>query len=176
VCIVGSYDKQGKANMAAIAWAGIVNSEPPSVGIAVRPSRYSHACISESGAFTIGLPTEKYIKEADYFGVSSGRDADKLAVTGLTALAGKFVNAPYIDEFPYVMECEVTHSLELGSHTLFVGEIKDIRVDSALLDGKGRVDWEKDGFLCYDMSANTYRLTGAAVGKAFSVGAGFLKK
>ncbi|MDR1815761.1 MAG: flavin reductase family protein [Clostridiales Family XIII bacterium] len=176
MCVVGAYDEAGKANMAAIAWAGIVASVPPSVGISVRPSRYTHVCIKRRGAFTISVPSLHYLKEADYFGLASGRDADKLAVTGLTAVRGAFVDAPYIEEFPYVLECAVTHSIEIGSHTLFVGEVKDARADAELFDEQGHVDWAAGQIVCYDMSANSYYSVGENVGKAFSVGAGFLQK
>jgi len=176
MCVVGTYDEAGKANMVAVAWAGIVASTPPSVGISLRPSRYTHECLEKRGAFTISVPSVQHLKEADYFGIVSGRDVDKLAKTKLTAAKGNFVDAPFIEEFPYVLECEVTKTVEIGSHTLFIGEIKDARADEGLFDENGRIDWSKGELACFDMAAAAYYSIGEKVGKAFSLGKEFLEK
>lgn len=173
--VVGTYDEKGVANMIAIAWTGIASSDPASIAIAVRPSRYSHANILHRKAFTVNLPSAAYLDETDYFGIVSGRDTDKLADTGLTAVKGEFVDAPYIEEFPYIVECELSHHLDLGAHTLFIGAIRDIRVDEVIMDEKGTIAWEKAGILTYEGSGRQYLLPGAPAGKAFSAGLRFKK-
>ena len=70
----------------------------------------------------------------------SGRDCDKFAHTGLTATPAEFVEAPYVAEFPLVLECAVVQVHELGLHTQFVGEIKDVKVDEDCTDEAGRID------------------------------------
>ena len=173
VVIIGTYDEKGAADMTAIAWAGVACSEPAAISIAVRPSRYSHENLKRRGAFTVNLPSAKYAAEADYFGLVSGRDTDKIAAAGLTAVKGEFVDAPYLAEFPYVAECEVTQALELGSHTLFIGALKDIRADEEILVEQGRILWDKAGILTFDGAGRRYLLPGAAVAKAFSAGLRF---
>ena len=84
VLIVGTYDAQGKANGMAAAWGGICCSRPPCVSVSLRAATYSHGCIVARQAFTVSVPSEKYVAEADYYGLASGRDVDKFAVTGLT--------------------------------------------------------------------------------------------
>ena len=42
-----------KPNAVTIAWAGTVNSDPPMVSISVRPERYSHDIIEETGEFVV---------------------------------------------------------------------------------------------------------------------------
>ena len=49
-------------NALCIAWTGIVNSQPPKTYVSVRPERYSHGLIRESGGFVINLPTAKLVK------------------------------------------------------------------------------------------------------------------
>lgn len=84
VFIVGTYDKSGKPNAMNVAWGGLCCSSPPCVAISVRKATYTYGNIVERKAFTINIPSEAYVKEADYFGVASGAKADKFSVTKLT--------------------------------------------------------------------------------------------
>jgi flavin reductase (DIM6/NTAB) family NADH-FMN oxidoreductase RutF len=172
--VVCTYDANGKANAATLAWGGIASSGPESVSIAVRPSRYTHAALLERNAFTINLPTAQYAAEADYFGIASGRNVDKFAATDLTPVKGSAVDAPYIQEFPYNMECEITNSIDLGAHTLFVGEVKAVHVDDSLVNEAGKLDWENADLLTYDVAARVYRTPGPIVAPAFSAGKKFM--
>ncbi|MDP2910764.1 MAG: flavin reductase family protein, partial [Candidatus Omnitrophota bacterium] len=70
--IIGTYDKNGKPNGAAVAWGGIVCSKPPCVAISLRKATYSYGNIMDKKAYTVNVPSEKHIKEADYFGMVSG--------------------------------------------------------------------------------------------------------
>lgn len=81
--IVGTYDEVGKANAMAVAWGGISCSDPPCVSISTREATYTQGNIIKQGAFTVNIPSEEYVKEADYFGMVSGRDEDKFAKTGI---------------------------------------------------------------------------------------------
>jgi flavin reductase (DIM6/NTAB) family NADH-FMN oxidoreductase RutF len=172
--IVGTYDKDGIPDVAAFAWGGVASSGPAAISIAVRPSRYTYENLNLKKAFTINLPSPKYADESDYFGIVSGRDVNKFEITGLTAAHGEYVDAPYIEEFPVNIECAVAHSLDLGAHTLFIGEVKDIKVDEALAaDMKGL--WGAAQILTYDSLALSYRLPGEEIAKAFSCGLRFKK-
>lgn len=127
-------------------------------------------------AFTAMLPPAKYVEAVDYFGIVSGRDTDKLKDTGLTHVKGDYVNAPYIKEFPFIIECEMTNYLDIKAHTLFVGEVKDIKVEEDLICEKGKIDFKKANILTFDWSTNEYLGTGDVVAKAFSSGLKFKKK
>jgi flavin reductase (DIM6/NTAB) family NADH-FMN oxidoreductase RutF len=169
VMIVGTYDRDGVPNAAAFAWGGVASSDPASLSVAVRPSRYTHENLMTKKAFTINLPSPEYVDEADYFGIVSGRNVNKFEKTGLTPVKGEHVDAPYIDEFPINIECSVSHILDLGAHTLFIGKVKDIKVDEALsADLKGL--WAASQTLTYDSLALSYRLPGEEAAKAFSCG------
>ena len=103
-------------------------------------------------------------------GLASGRDTDKFAVTGLTPVASDLVDAPYIQEFPMVLECRVSHVLEIGLHTLFVGEILDIKVEEAMLTEKGMPDITKIKPFSFAMDSQAYYATGPFLASAFSIG------
>ena len=89
------------------------------------------------------------MKEADYFGIASGRNEDKFAAAGLTPVHSDLVDAPYVEEFPLVLECRLAHTFELGLHTQFVGEILDVKVDEELLGKGGVPDLEKLLPICF---------------------------
>jgi flavin reductase (DIM6/NTAB) family NADH-FMN oxidoreductase RutF len=172
---VGTYDEAGVANVINIAWGGIASSDPASIAIAIRPSRYSYENILKRKAFTVNLVPAKYVTENDYFGIASGRDFNKLEVAGLTAVKGEYVDAPYISEFPFNIECQLTNTIDLGAHTLFVGAIKDVKADEAFLNDKNQPLFEKAEILTYDGSLDEYRLPGKSIAKAFSVGLELMK-
>lgn len=67
----------------------------------------------------------------------SGKTADKFAAAGLTPVKSEVVDAPYIREFPLIAECRLLHTVEIGLHTQFIGEIMDIKADESVLNEKG---------------------------------------
>jgi flavin reductase (DIM6/NTAB) family NADH-FMN oxidoreductase RutF len=168
VWVVGTYDAQGKANVMTASWAGICCSKPPCVMVSLRKATYSYANIVARQAFTICVPSEQYVKTADYWGIASGRDVDKFAKAELTAVASDLVDAPYVKEFPLVMECRVRHTIEIGSHTQFIGEVLDIKGEEDLLGPAGSLDVEK--LRLFVFLKDYYRGIGAYLGRAFSIG------
>ena len=167
--VVGSYDMFGNANAMTAAWGGICCSEPPCISVSMRKATYTYANIMEKEAFTINIPSEKYVKETDYFGMASGKDVDKFEKTGLTAVKSDLVYAPYIEEFPIVLECKLVHSFDLGLHTQFIGEIIDIKADESVLDEKGNPVIRNIKPIIYSPERNYYGV-GELLGKAFSIG------
>ncbi|MCP4365723.1 MAG: flavin reductase family protein, partial [Planctomycetes bacterium] len=107
---------------------------------------------------------------ADYFGIASGRNVDKFAATGLTPVKSELVDAPYVEEFPMVMECKVVNVVEVGLHTQFIGEIMDVKADEDVLDANGLPDLQKVGPVLYTPEVGCYYGAGGPIGKAFSIG------
>ncbi|MBI2836496.1 MAG: flavin reductase family protein [Chloroflexi bacterium] len=168
VAVVGA-NVDGKANFMTAAWCGIVNSDPPMISVAVRPSRHTFKGIQQNRVFAINIPSTHYAREADYFGTISGSKADKVAVSGLRVFYGKLGNAPLIEQFPVNLECRVVHALELGSHVLFVGRIEESHV-SADCQTDGKPDIEKILPLVYVHGAREYRGVGSVVAGAYKAG------
>jgi flavin reductase (DIM6/NTAB) family NADH-FMN oxidoreductase RutF len=170
VWIVGTYDKEGKPNVMTIAWGGICCSKPPCINISLRKATYSYDNIIDRKAFTINIPSEKFVKEVDYFGIATGRNTDKFAATGLTPVKSELVDAPYVKEFPLVIECKMIHNVEVGLHILFVGEIKDVKADESMLNENGVPDIERVLPILFAPEIRTYHGIGKTLGKAFSIG------
>ncbi|MDR1873132.1 MAG: flavin reductase family protein [Deltaproteobacteria bacterium] len=167
--LIGSYDPKGRPNIMTAAWSGIVNSDPPCVAVSIRPTRLSYESIFKNQAFTVNYPRSTLATQVDFAGLFSGRDQDKFAATGLTPVASSLVKAPYVAECPVIAECRLFKTLELGTHTLFVGEILDIKADEGLESPQGGLDLTKVDPLVYNSGAQ-YHQVGPALGKAFSIG------
>ncbi|OGR36348.1 MAG: flavoredoxin [Desulfovibrionales bacterium GWA2_65_9] len=175
VWVVGSYDATGKANMMTAAWGGICCSKPPCVTVSLRAERHSHAAIMARKAFTVSVPSQRHVAEADYVGMVSGSVADKFAVTGLTATKSDLVDAPYVEEFPLVIECRLLQTVDLGAHTQFIGEILDVKADANVLDTDGHIDLARLLPLIFAPGSSKYYGVGDVVAQAFSAGKRFSK-
>lgn len=138
-----------KPNVLTIGWTGIVCTRPPMTYISVRPERFSHDIILNSGEFVINLTTSSMIKQVDFCGVKSGRDINKFEACGFHAVAAGKVSAPLIDECPVSLECRVTESKLLGSHTMFLAEIVGIDADDKYIDSKGKLNLQQCGLAAY---------------------------
>jgi flavin reductase (DIM6/NTAB) family NADH-FMN oxidoreductase RutF len=176
VWVVGTFDHAGKPNVMTAAWGGICCSQPPCVYVSLRKATYTYDNLMERKAFTVSFPPEEYVKEADYFGIASGRDSDKFSATSLTPVKSDLVDAPYVKEFPVILECKVIKVIEIGLHTEFIGEIVDVKANETVLDGNNRPDVAKVKPLIWSIANMSYRKVGAHVGKSFSIGKQFNKK
>ncbi len=170
VLVIGTYDKDGRPNAMTAAWAGICCSAPPCVGVSLRKATYSYGNIMERKAFTVNLPSESYAREADYFGIASGRDEDKLSRSGLTPVRSDIVDAPFIKEFPLVLECRLLQTVEIGLHTQFIGEIMDVKAEEGILGDDDLPDIEKVKPMSFVPESRKYYGIGRLIGKAFSIG------
>jgi flavin reductase (DIM6/NTAB) family NADH-FMN oxidoreductase RutF len=169
VSVVGTYDKEGKSNIMTAAWVGVCCSQPPSIAVSLRSATYTYGNIVERRAFTINIPSEKYLKEVDYVGLVSGRDTDKFSATKLTAIRSALVDAPYVKEFPLILECSLRHTIELGLHTQFIGEILDVKADEAMLANE-LPDIKRVNPILYTPVARKYYGVGNYIGEAHAVG------
>ena len=168
--LVGTYDVSGQPNIMTIAWGGICCSSPPCVAVSLRKATYSYDAIVSRKAFTVNVPSEQHVQLVDYAGIASGRDGDKFAATGLTAVRSQLVDAPHVAEFPLILECRLLHTIEIGLHTQFIGEIIDVKAEEAILGEKGLPDAAKVKTFIFDPGSRNYYSTGPLLAKAFAIG------
>ena len=109
-------------NLITIGWTGTICTQPSMVSISVRPERFSHHLIQESGQFAINLPTEALVRSVD---------------------------CPVLAESPVNLECKVTQRIPLGSHDLFLAEVVACDVDESLLDETGKLCLDKAKLIVY---------------------------
>jgi flavin reductase (DIM6/NTAB) family NADH-FMN oxidoreductase RutF len=130
LALVGSRSGE-EWNAMTTSWITQLSMEPVLIGIGVDNSAVTHRLIDQGGSFTVNLwsPEDtkvfvKFSKPAKKEGSTLNGRAVREATTG----------APIFDEALAWMDCEVRHRLDLGTHTLFVGEI----VDAGINDDESR--------------------------------------
>lgn len=150
-------------NIMTAAWTGTICTKPTMVYVSIRPSRYSYELIKKSGEFVINVPTVELAKAVDLCGVKSGRNVNKFALTGLTALKCQTISAPQIAQSPISIECRVCEIKSLGSHDVFMAEVLAVNVDDEYINGKQTLDLQKAGLLAY--AHGFYYSLGKKIGK-----------
>ncbi|MFC1920247.1 rubredoxin [Chloroflexota bacterium] len=104
-----------------------VTSEPPTIGVSINRSNLTHEYIEKSGVFTVSvLRQDTPLNFIGNFGFKSGRDTDKLK--GVQNKLGKTEAPIILDNTTAFMEAKVINKLDIGTHTLFIGEIVDADV------------------------------------------------
>ena len=151
------------SNIITVAWAGIINTHPPRVSIAIRPTRHSYGIIKERGEFVINLTPASLVRECDYCGIYTGEKVDKFKNCGLTPIPSKHVKCPTVAECPVAIECRVKQIIPMGSHDVFVADIVGVSVDDALFDETGKIHIEWAHLLAY--MHGEYFTVGRRVGK-----------
>lgn len=170
VMLVGTYDKNGKPNVMVAAWGGICASQPPSLAISIRKSRWTYAAIMERKAFTVSIPSRKLVAQADFTGMYTGAEVDKFAALDLTPVSAEHVDAPYVGECPLVIELTLSQAIDVGSHTQFIGEIMDVKVDPACLREDGEPNVAAIDPLLFAPVIQEYWGLGEFVARAYSAG------
>ena len=161
--MVSAADEKGEANILTVAWTGTICSDPAMLYISVRPQRHTYHMIRETGELVVNLTTERLAKATDWCGVRSGRDVDKWKEMHLTKGKAKALSyAPIIEESPVNIECKVTEVQELGTHHMFLAEVKAVQVDERYLDENGKFQLNATGLLAY--SHGEYLSLGKSLG------------
>ena len=97
--------------------------EPSLYGIAVNKNGYGAELVRCSGVFIVNFVPATWETVILFCGNVSGRTVDKFAASGLRKEEGESVNAPRLADSLGALECKVRQTLEVGDHTLFIGEV-----------------------------------------------------
>ncbi len=116
-------EHDGRRSICPVGWTMRTSASPPMMAVSVAPTRFTHGLIEGSGAFVLAYPGRELAEATRYCGTHSGRDVDKFAHTGLTALAGRRGVAPVIEACVANLECRLVDRFATGDHTIFVGEV-----------------------------------------------------
>ena len=167
VLIVGTYDPDGTPNAMNAAWGGLYDSDQ--VVLCLSAGHKTTHNIEEREAFTVSFATADQMAACDYVGMVSGSDTpDKLAKTGWHVTKSSKVDAPLFDELPLTLECRYLKTNEDGN---IIGEIVNVTADESILGAGGKPDAARLRPISFDPVANTYRVLGENVGRAFHDGA-----
>lgn len=165
VLIIATYDENGNPNAMNAAWGGMCGVNEVMVDLSAHLTTDN---IMKTKAFTISIADGKHVRESDYVGVESGKNApNKMKKAGFTVTKSEFVNAPVINELPLALECELTEVLPGGK---YIGEIKNVSIDESALDADGNPDFSKLDVIVVDPINHGYYRLGDKVGTAFKDG------
>jgi len=124
-----------RMNVMPAAWVVPLSAEPPLVGVAIHPARFTHDLVWRSEQFALNIPGRPLMEAVDKLGSVSGHDVDdKFALVGLTLADPKQIDAPLIEECLAWLECAVVDAFEIGDHRLFVGEVLVAQVEEEAFD------------------------------------------
>ena len=145
----GTEEGFTRDNLITVAWAGVVNTQPPMISVSIKPQRHSHGQIVQSGAFCLNLIGRDLCRAADFCGVKSGRDVDKFAALHLHAGEVEGFPAPCLKEAPAFLCCRVKKRIPLGSHDLFLCEVENVYVKEDLFEQDGSLTMAKADLVSY---------------------------
>jgi flavin reductase (DIM6/NTAB) family NADH-FMN oxidoreductase RutF len=130
LALIGSASGDEWNGMTA-SWITQLSMEPVIIGVGVDNKAVTHRLIAEGGSFTVNLWSSEDTKPFVKFSKPAEREGNTLNGRPVkTATSG----APIFEEAIAWMDCEVRQAIDLGTHTLFLGEI----VDAAVNDPEAR--------------------------------------
>lgn len=175
VLMVAAFDENEKVNVMNAAWGQICAMDK--IALFIDEDHKTTQNLLKTKAFTVALADREHMDVADFFGIATGNKMpDKFARTGYHAAKSAFVNAPVIEEFPVVMECELNDVVSNDSFYCIVGKIVNVAAEEMVLDPNGKVNPTKLDALIFDQFQNGYYVTGEQAGQAWHAGAGLMKK
>ena len=174
VLMVAAYDENGKVNVMNAAWGMICAMDK--IALFINEDHKTTQNLLKTKAFTVSIADKEHIDVADFFGIATGNKMpDKFERTGYHAVKSDVVNAPIIDEFPYVMECELAEVIDTENMYAIVGKIVDTKAEESILDEKDKVEVEKLQALIFDQFKHGYYVSGEKAGKAWNAGKDLMK-
>jgi flavin reductase (DIM6/NTAB) family NADH-FMN oxidoreductase RutF len=167
VTLVGTLVK-GRVNFCNIAHVGILNAASPHlISLGMNKTHYTNQGIKEHRTFSVNLPSEEMVVEADYAGLVSGKNSDKSAL--FEVFYGELSSAPMIKNCSLSMECKLYDIVDTPTHEVFIGEIVGTYAETGVLRD-GKVDLARVRPLLFDMSFREYWSLGKPVAKCWDVG------
>jgi flavin reductase (DIM6/NTAB) family NADH-FMN oxidoreductase RutF len=159
----------GKANFMALAWGSTANNQPALFSVAISHRQHTLKGIRQNMNFSVNIPSIEIAREADYCGLVSGSEADKVEACHFSIFYGKLESAPLIEECPINLACRTERIVDLPDHALVIGSVEENYLsESCLTDGMP--DIKKIAPLVLITSLRQYYSLGAFIGNAFNIG------
>ncbi|MCL1866564.1 MAG: flavin reductase family protein [Oscillospiraceae bacterium] len=154
----------GKPTYTTVGAGGCACLEPV-LCVSLKNSHYITKGISKTGFFSVNIPSSDLVRQVDYCGIVSGKDADKSGL--FTAFYDESGNAPLIEECPLCFLCKVCDLKEIRGFKMFFGEIVAVYADENCVED-GKVSPAKVNPMI--MMGFSYCDLGKVVGKPFFSG------
>lgn len=123
--LVGSASGDERNGMTA-SWVTQLSMEPVLIGVGIDNKAVTHRLVSEGGSFTVNLWSSEDTRPFVKFSKPANSEDDKL--NGYTVTSATTGAPVFVDAIAW-LDCEVRQTVELGTHTLFVGEVVDAGIN-----------------------------------------------
>jgi flavin reductase (DIM6/NTAB) family NADH-FMN oxidoreductase RutF len=168
--LVSTLGEDGRCNLMTASWAGIVSKTPPTFALSLHQGRATYAHIRRSGEFVVNMVPASLAVEADFCGLTSGRELDKAALAGLALEPAEQVAPPLLAASPLCLECRYLREVELGEYRLVLGEILQVHAAAAAIGPEGSLSAAAFDPLVYLGGIREYWSLGAKVATAYRDG------
>jgi flavin reductase (DIM6/NTAB) family NADH-FMN oxidoreductase RutF len=121
--VVGSTDKGARRNGMTLNWATQVSFDPKWLGVSVEHGAFTHELITAGGVFSLNIIDREDRAIVRKFTKPVEVDLEARRLNGFPYFDGPATTAPVLAQSLAYLECEVRRPVEIGNHTLFLGEI-----------------------------------------------------
>jgi len=138
--LISTLAADGEVNVMTASWVAMVSKTPPTIAVSLHHQRRSYENIRASGEFTVNVVPADLTLTADFCGIRSGKDIDKMAITGLKTGRSTRIAAPLLTECPLNLECRLTLEVPLGDYRLLLAEVLEVHALKAAIRDDGSFD------------------------------------
>jgi flavin reductase (DIM6/NTAB) family NADH-FMN oxidoreductase RutF len=121
--VIGATDNAERRNAMTLNWATQLSFDPKMLGIGVEKDAFTHELIDASGVFSLCIVDREDRAIVRKFTKPVEVDLAGKTLNGLAYLDGAVTGAPVLAQAVAYVECEVRNPVEVGNHTLFLGEV-----------------------------------------------------
>jgi flavin reductase (DIM6/NTAB) family NADH-FMN oxidoreductase RutF len=125
IYVLTAESKDGKVAAATINWVTQTAFQPPLVAIGVKADSGAHAIIKETKVFALNILGKDQKAQAFTFFKPLEREGNSI---GGEAFRKGVLGAPILERAPAFVECALVNTVEMGDHSILVGEVKDAGV------------------------------------------------
>lgn len=120
--VIGSRDGDRRNGMTA-NWVSQVSFDPKLVSVSVDKHAFTHELIAARGAFTVCTIDREQREVVRKFTKPVDVDTNAMTLNGFPFHDAPITGVPVLDHAAAFVECEVRNSIDVGGHTLFIGEV-----------------------------------------------------
>ena len=160
---IGTYDQNGNASVMATMASNIYNLNHPYLLLNLRQGAVTYKNIMNKKAFTLNLPSEEFLIQADYDGHASLGEIEQFDIEDITAEEADSVNAPGVKEFPLYYECTFEKLINIEGKELILGQVKNVKINRTCLTN-GKMELSKVKPILYNHQRARYFNVGNHIG------------
>jgi flavin reductase (DIM6/NTAB) family NADH-FMN oxidoreductase RutF len=126
--MVTTINEDGTTNVAPFGWNMPVSASPPRVSVALvnSPPNRTLTNIRREGEFVLNIPTIQVADKLVQSSYKHQKDVSKFKAVGFQPLESRVIRTPGIVECRASLECSFYKEIEVGDHTLVLGDVKAV--------------------------------------------------